>query len=151
MTFAKGSRTSLVLAHSTPLSSEVFAECSKTSKCRMTMKIRDWCLPFIGNWVNQVPFRVIIWGKLTWTLIHSVSWPLNHLTPESFGIWWPFGVLQNTFTALLSFVCYVSKTYARVAQSKWVKAFEPRTSPKGERFAFEHLKTLWKQNHKLWK
>lgn len=49
VTSAKGSRTSLVLAHSTPLSSEVFAECSKTSKCRMTMKIRDWCLPFIGN------------------------------------------------------------------------------------------------------
>ena len=47
VTFAKG--TSLVLAHSTPLSAEVFAECSKTSKCRMNMKVRDWCLPFIGN------------------------------------------------------------------------------------------------------
>ena len=29
----------------------------------------------LGNWVNQVPFRVIILGTLTWNLIHSVSLP----------------------------------------------------------------------------
>ena len=29
----------------------------------------------LGNWVNQAPFGVIILGKLTWNLIHSVSQP----------------------------------------------------------------------------
>ena len=46
--------------------------------------LSPWAWPqaiFIGNkrkmkpknWVNQIPFRAIILGKLTWILIHSVS------------------------------------------------------------------------------